>query len=116
MRSLAVTLRRLEHLKELVTERLPILYESTPRSHELSTQIAEGYGAVVDVYKRFAGDQKVVLKDGPHQKMYPNYFEAGWLSGRTFHTSEGVRELNRVIGSVRAAIEDEAPAASSADP
>lgn len=107
MQSLSVSLRRLEHLKSLVDELVPILYESSDRSRELYASVPEAYGAVEEAYRRFAGDQQVIVEDSGHKKVFRNFFEAGWLSGRTFYTSEGRQELTKIIGKVRAAIEDE---------
>jgi predicted nucleotide-binding protein len=47
---------------------------------------------------------------------YPNYFEAGFLSGRTFHTHEGKTELLKVIGRVKTllSVTQEAPQATAA--
>jgi uncharacterized protein (TIGR02391 family) len=109
MQALSASLRGLEHLKSLVDELAPIRYESSDRARELSSRVPEAYGAVEDVYRRFAGDQQVVVEDGRHKKTFRNFFEAGWLSSRTFHAGEGQRELTKVIGKVRAALEDESP-------
>ena len=92
MQPLPTALRRLEHLKQLVDEYDPIKFQSTERSRELAKQIPEAYGAVEDVYRHYAGDREVILEDRRHKKAFRNFFEAGWLSGRTFHASEGHRE------------------------
>jgi len=47
---------------------------------------------------------------------FRNFFEAEWLSGRTFHASEGHRELEKVIGRVRADVEDQVPVMMNLDP
>ncbi len=116
MQPLPTALRRLEHLLALVSEYSAIRYESTERAQELARQVPEAYGAVEDVYRHFAGNNRVVVQDGRHQNIFPNYFEAGWLSGRTFHATEGKRELEKVVGRVRAAVEDEADAEVAHDP
>jgi uncharacterized protein (TIGR02391 family) len=48
--------------------------------------------------------------------VFPTYFEAGWLSGRTFHANEGKKELEKVIGRIRAELEDGAPSEVTGDP
>jgi uncharacterized protein (TIGR02391 family) len=103
-------------LKALVYEYSPLKYQSTERGRELAREIPEAYGAVEDVYRHFAGDQKVELVEGPHRKVFRNFFEAGWLSGRTFHSSEGLRELEKVLGRVRAAVEDNSKPETAGDP
>jgi uncharacterized protein (TIGR02391 family) len=117
MQSLPTALRRLEHLKALVDEYAPLKYESTERSHELAKQIPIAYGEVEDVYRHFAGDSKVEVADRGHKKIFRNFFEAGWLSGRTFHSTEGHTELDKVVGRVRAVVEDgESAAKRKGDP
>jgi uncharacterized protein (TIGR02391 family) len=108
MQSLGTALRRLEHLKKLVDEYSVSKDQPGDRSRELFRQIPAAYGAVEDVYRHYAGDRAVVVDEGRHKKTFATYFEAGYLSGRTFHVSEGRRELEKVLGRVRADVEDEA--------
>lgn len=98
----ASVVSRLEHLKKLVDEFVPIMFGGTSRAKELSDQIARSYGAVQDVYRRYAGEQNVVVEEGRRRSVFPNYFEAGFFSGRTFDTHKGVRELERVLGQIEA--------------
>lgn len=116
MQSLSVSLRRLEHLKTLVDEYVPLRYESSERGRELARAIPLAYGAVEEVYRHYAGDQKVIVDEGRHKNTFRNYFESGFLSGRTFHTHEGMRELERVVGRVRAEAEDGESLAQPTDP
>jgi len=116
MQARPTALRRLEHLKQLVEEYGPLKFQSTERSRELARQIPEAYGAVEDVYRHYAGDQEVIVEDRRHKKSFRNFFEAGWLSARTFHSSEGYRELEKVIGRVRAEVEDQTIPATDVDP
>jgi len=109
MQPLAAALARLEHLRALVDELAPVRYQSSDRVRELAQQIPEAYGAVEDVYRHYAGDQNVTVEDSRHKKVFRNFFEAGWLSTRTLHAHDGQQELVKVIGRVRAALEDEAP-------
>jgi uncharacterized protein (TIGR02391 family) len=115
MQTLPAALRRLEHLKQLVEEFGPIRFQSTERSRELARQIPEAYGAVEDVYRHYTGDHEVIVEDRRHKKVFRNFFEAGWLSARTFHSSEGYRELEKVIGRVRAEVEDQTETATDGD-
>ena len=116
MQTLPAALRRLEYLKQLVEEYGPIRFQSTERSHELARRIPEAYGAVEDVYRHYAGDHEVIVEDRRHKKVFRNFFEAGWLSARTFHSSEGYRELEKVIGRVRAEVEDQTETAIDGRP
>lgn len=104
MQSLIDTLPLLERLKDLLDRYNPIKYTSSDEVRELAQEIPQIYGAVEEVYKRYAGSQPVQVVDGQHKNVFPNYFEAGYLSSRTFHDAEGYQELLRVIGRVRAEI------------
>ena len=116
MQPLPTALRCLEHLKQLVEEYGPVRFQATERSRELTMQIPEAYGAVEDVYRHYAGDREVIVEDRRHKKAFRNFFEAGWLSARTFHSSEGYRALEKVIGRVRAEVEDQTAPATDLDP
>jgi uncharacterized protein (TIGR02391 family) len=107
MQSLKDALKGLEHLKALVTRYDPIKYSSTGEARQLHEEIPIAYGAIEDVYRHFAKDQSVEVADGAHRKTFPNYFTAGYLSGRTFHETAGRNELLKVIGRVRAEIAKE---------
>jgi uncharacterized protein (TIGR02391 family) len=104
MQSLATSLSALEHLKDVLDRYKPIKYSSTDESRALSQEIPQVYGLVEEVYKRFAGSQRVEVVDGKHKNVFSNYFEAGYLSGRTIHATEGYKELLKVIGRVRAEV------------
>lgn len=102
MQPLDLALRRLQELDALVEQYVPLMFGSTDRGRMLGDQIAEAYGAVEDVYCHYAGEQKVVVDEGRHKNEYRTYFEAGYLSGRSFHAHQGARELKKVIGRVAA--------------
>ena len=104
MQPLKDALKGLEHLKQLVDQYDPIKYTSGEEVRKLYEEIPIAYGAVEDVYRHFAGDQVVELSDAGHRKRFPNYFTAGYLSGRTFHVAEGRNEMLKVIGRVRAEV------------
>jgi hypothetical protein len=101
---LSDALSRLEHLKALLDRYNPIKYTSGDETHSLAQEIPQAYGAVEDVYKQFAGAQRVELVDGKQKHVFSNYFEAGYLSGSTLQAHEGYQELLRVIGRVRAIV------------
>src|SRR5690349_4999819 len=104
MHSLAGDLAGLEQLKDLLDRYNPIKYQSTEESRALAQEIPQAYGAVEETYKRFAGSSPVEVVDGHHKNVFANYFEAGYLSGRSFHVHEGYQELQRVIGRVKAEV------------
>lgn len=92
-------LAALDELKRLVDED-PIKFESTEKSKTLSEAIARKYGSVQNVYRRFTGNMEVQVENYGSLNSYWNYFEAGYLSGRTFHAHQGRQELLTVIGQV----------------
>jgi uncharacterized protein (TIGR02391 family) len=116
MQALPKALARLERLHALIEEYVPIMHQSTDRKQELARQIPEAYGAVEDVYRQYVGDQKASVRNGTHISTFRSYFEAGFLSGSSLHSHQGARELEKVIGRIRADIEDGAGEQSAADP
>jgi predicted nucleotide-binding protein len=93
-------LARLEHLSSLVDAKHQATGDEGAR---LYRQIREVYGEVADVYESIVGRQRVeVPVGGGGKSIYPNFFEAGWLSPRTIHRHEGTSELLKVVGAVRA--------------
>ena len=99
---------RLEHLRDMVNRYVPIMYQSSDESRELHAEITEVYGEVADIFDRVLGKQEISVPIfGGNQSVFPNYFEAGFLSGRTIHTHEGKAQLSKVIGAVKALIEED---------
>lgn len=105
MQSLDKSLPLLEQLKELVDQYDPIKYESSDDAKALAENIPQLYGAVQEVYRKYSGDLKVEVPDRGTTYTYYNYFEAGYLSGRTIHAHQGRQELLKVIGRVRSEAE-----------
>ena len=101
MLPLPEAVKKLERLRELVDEYNPIKYQSSERTTALHREIPQVYGEVAEVYKNYGGSQHVELVEGKHKNIFPNYFEAGYLSGWTFHASQGYNELLKVLGRVR---------------
>jgi hypothetical protein len=95
------TLDTLEELKETLDLYNPIKYESTEESKRLREKIPQLYGAIEKKYRDITGNLKIVVEDRGNKNFYPNYFEAGYLSGRTFHSHQGYQELLKVIGRVK---------------
>ncbi len=102
MSSLSDSLAGLQRLRELVERYDPIKYGSTDEARALEREIPQAYGAVEEVYKSYAGQQRVELKRGTQRMTFPNYFESGYLSGWTDHAHLARQELLRVIGRVQA--------------
>jgi hypothetical protein len=66
------------------------------------------YGECEETIHRFAGISRVIVPSFEAKSAeYPNFIEAGHLSGRTtIHAHEGYAQLLKVIGRVRQAAED----------
>ncbi len=92
---------RLEHLKTLVDKYNPIKFSSAEDKALLYQEICETYGEIEDIYNEIIGNQSVSVPTRGGTSQYPNYFEAGFLSGRTFHSHQGISELLKVIGRVK---------------
>ena len=103
MKDYSAKLERLEHLDSLVEQYVPLMYGSSEEGRRLHKEICEVYGEVEDVYGEIVGRQRIDVPNGggPGSSMYPNFFEAGFLSGRSIHTHQGRTELLKVIGQVR---------------
>ena len=110
-------LQRLEYLRQLVDRYNEVKAEPTDEGKNLRVEIAEVYGEVADVFDAILGKSKVeVPKSGGLRALYPNYFEAGFLSGRTFHAHDGRSELLKVIGAVKARLATPAVGGAAAKP
>ncbi|MCK4559766.1 MAG: nucleotide-binding protein [Calditrichia bacterium] len=94
-------LARLEHLKDLVERYTSVMYGGLEEKTQLHHEICETYGEVADVFDEIIGKQRIEVPVRGGKSNYPNYFEAGFLSGRTIHTHQGKTELLKVIGSVK---------------
>lgn len=103
-------LQDLERLQALVNEYDPRKFTSGPEIQELHRRLTEAYGSVENVFERFVGrsEIKVSIAGDTEPTVYPNLFEAGYLSGRTTHAHQGYSQLLKVIGKVRAIAADPA--------
>jgi len=99
----AAKLERLEHLYRLVEQYVTKMYENTEDGKRLHREICEVYGQVEDVFRAILGQQRIEVPNagGRGSSVYPNYFEAGFLSGRSIHTHQGMTELLKVIGQMK---------------
>lgn len=93
-------LNKLEELRDLIDR-----YNETSNDEnkiKLRQDIYEKYGEVEDVVERLVGRMEVGVPG--HQRsvmIYPNYIEAGYLSGRTNFAQQGRAQLSKLIGKVR---------------
>jgi len=103
----ASKLEQLKYLRALVDKYIPTMYTSSVESGRLHQEICEAYGQVADVFEEVLGKQRIEVphagRSGP-ASVYPNLFEAGFLSGRSIHTHQGKTELLKVIGKARALV------------
>lgn len=101
-------LRRLEELQALIEEYRGRMYKSGENTQDLSRRICEKYGEVEDVIDRLAGRSEIAvpIHGGAKPVIYPNFIEAGYLSGRTIHSHEGYTQLWKIIGKVRRLAQD----------
>jgi|SRR5882762_310707 len=97
-------LTRLEALRATIEEIRAHPSESTTHYNDLCLL----YGEVEDIIHRFGGIDKIEVTVFGRTKpsVYPNYIEAGYLSGRTFHQHQGYTQLLKIIGKVRQAAAD----------
>jgi hypothetical protein len=98
-------LEKLEALRELVEKAYRKNGEMTKEDYN---ELCIRYGAVEELISRVAGvaEISVPLFHGAKPAIYPNFIEAGYLSGRTIHRHEGYTQLLKVIGKVRQLAED----------
>ncbi len=101
-------LEKLEQFRELLEQYDPVKYTSGPDAKRLKNELVEAYGAVEDVIEKFAGRSEVIVPTygGFEPTVYPNLIEAGFLSGRTFHSHQGFNQLLKVIGKVKTLVAD----------
>lgn len=92
---------RLEKLKNLAESYVPIMYNSSVKTAQIHREICETYGEVADVFEEVIGKERVEVPVRGGKSYFPNYFEAGFLSGRTIHAHQGMMELLKVIGKVK---------------
>ena len=94
---------KLEELRKVMEQYNGKMYESSDEAKALHGRLVSLYGEVADVIEQFEGRAEIVIPGGHGTKsVFPNYIEAGYLSGRTMHTHQGYTQLLKVIGKVRA--------------
>jgi len=98
----------LESLVEKVEVYNSILHSESSTNEErkrLKDEITELYGAIEPYYREVVSIQKIevpVAGAGSRLKdIYPNFFEAGYFSGRTYHMYQGGMELRKVLARIK---------------
>lgn len=105
-----LAIKKLEALHELMVEYDPIAHSSGERKEELHEKIVQLYGEVADVVEQFEGRAEIkVLLGGGAQGVFPNFIEAGYLSGRSMHSHAGHTQLLKVIGKAKAHAQRQIP-------
>lgn len=89
-------------LKRTVNKFNKIKFESSDKQKQLHEKISELYGSIQEYYLDATGIKSIEVPVAGSQLIskYNNYFEAGYLSGRTFHSHQGYTELVSVIGII----------------
>ena len=90
-------------LKDTVKEFNAVKFESTDNKKKLHEKISNLYGSIQEYYLDASGFKNIEVPIARSQlkSNYNNYFEAGYLSGRTFHSHQGYAELLSVIGIIQ---------------
>lgn len=105
-------LTKLEALRNAIEGNLKAGHVQSPEEY---AELCVLYGEAEEIVTRFGGVSRVEvpLHHDAKPAVYPNFIEAGFLSGRTIHRHEGYAQLLKIIGRVRqAAAGPEAPPAS----
>ena len=94
-------LQKLEALRLAIEEDLTGSSRTTEQRHQLYML----YGECEEIIRRFTADAHIRVPQGygAPPVEYPNFIEAGFLSGRSIHSSAGYAQLVKVIGKVREA-------------
>lgn len=107
------TLEKLEALRTVIDAYNPIKFGSSETARRLHDQLVRLYGEVADVVEKFEGKNQIQVPVGSGvESAFPNFIEAGYLSGRSIHAHAGYTQLLKVIGKVKA----EASRAKAAGP
>lgn len=94
---------RLLALKELVDKLRNESFADGETARSVHDAMVQAYGEVAPTFAEVVGKLNVrVPPASPGGSVFTNYFEAGYLSGRTFHRSEAYNELLKVIGAMKA--------------
>jgi len=97
-------LEKLEALRRAM-ERQDASNSASPQDYQ---ELCMYYGECEEIIHRFTGNSSVAvpLSHGAAPAIFPNFIEAGYLSGRTIHRHQGYSQLLKIIGKVRQALQD----------
>lgn len=101
------SLEQLENLRSLLDKYNLGKFEPDNERNELHQQICNKYGEVEDIIEQFLGRSEIRVKwHGCEDPLiYPNYIEAGYLSGRSMYQHQGYTQLLKVIGKLKQRLE-----------
>jgi len=91
-----VALEKLEALRDCLEKA-----QSGVETQEDRSNLCMRYGEVEEIINRFGGVNRIEVPERGGKSVYPNYIEAGYLSGRTIHQYQGYNQLLKIIGKVR---------------
>lgn len=98
-----ITLKKLEEFRELVEAYDGKRNLNGKTREELEREIYNKYGEIEDIIEQFEGRSEIkVPVHGKREPLtYPNYIEAGYLSGMSMHQHQGYAQLLKLIGKVK---------------
>jgi len=104
-------LTKLEAFRELVEAHNKTKYSSDEAAKAQARRVYEAYGEIQEIVDMFAPKERIEVPIAGSRKpaVYSNYIEAGYLSGRSFHSHQGYTQLLSIIGRVRCLAEDPEP-------
>ena len=102
-----IALEKLLELRKLVDRVLEIGHGSADDGRSVHESLCLLYGELAEVFEQVVGVRKIpVPPNGSGAVSYPNYFEAAFMSGRTFYYGQGRNELLKIIGAMQRKIAD----------
>lgn len=103
--NLTTALQRMEEMLALMDD-----YNADYRGFSAAKwdRLAGLYGEIEDVVHQFEGIESIKVESGGGgtSAIHKDWISAGWLSGRTFHTGAGRKQLLKVIAKVKAKLGD----------
>jgi len=101
-------LEKLWRLRELMKKVLAN-NSTIPIPRDNMDEICILYGEVAEIIERLEGRNDITVPSDSHglpRPIFPNYIEAGYLSGNSYYKETGYQQLLKVIGKVRRLDED----------
>lgn len=96
-------LKQLDDFRVLLERQNDQLEETSEGRLSLQRDISIKYGELEDIIEQFVGRSEihVSLRGDSKPVIYPNFIEAGYLSGRSTHQYDGYNQLLKIIGKVK---------------